>query len=146
MNIFMKIGNFFIKFILNSSLHGIMSSNTLLITFNGRKSGKAYTTPTNYTQDGNIVRIISQRDRVWWRNLVGGAPVILRLRGENVKGRAEALTDDFHVVQGLEAFLQPKPQFARYFGIGLDDQGNFKIKDVHEAAKTRVVVEITLAE
>jgi hypothetical protein len=142
----MKIGNFFMKFLLRSPFHRMISNNTLLISYKGRKSGKVYTTPTNYTQEGDIVRIISQRDRVWWRNLVGGAPVILRLRGENVKGSANAFTDDVRIAEGLTAFLRPNPRFAKYFSIGLNEQGNFKTEDVHEAAKTRVAVEITLAE
>jgi hypothetical protein len=146
MNAFMKIGNFFTKFLLRSPFHGMMSSNTLLISFTGWKSGKAYTTPTNYNQEGDIVRIVSQRDRVWWRNLVGGAPVTLRIRGDDKYGTADAFTDNIRVAQGLEAFLQPNPQFAGYFSIGLDEHGNFKTDDIKKAAKTRVIVEISLAE
>lgn len=146
MSTFMKIGNFFMKFLLRSPLHGMMSTNALLISFTGWKSGKAYTTPTNYTQDGDIVRIISQKDRVWWRNLVGGAPVTLRLRGKDRHGTANAFTDDARVGQGFEAFLKPNPQLARYFGIGLDEHENIIKEDLVEAAKSRVVVEIDLSD
>jgi hypothetical protein len=146
MSPFMKIGNFFMKLLLHSPLHGIMSGNTLLISFTGWKSGKAYTTPTNYTQEDDIVRIISQKDRVWWRNLVGGAPVTLHLRGKVRYGTADAFPDDIRVAKGLGAFLQPNPQLARYFGIGRDKHGSFIKEDIVKAAKTRVVVEITLSE
>jgi len=143
---FLKIGNFFMKLLLNSPLHGMMSSNTLLISYTGWKSGKTYTTPVNYTQDGDMVRIVSQRDRVWWRNLIGGAPVTLRLRGKDRYGTANAFTDDARLMQGFEAFLRPNPQLARYFGIRHDQHGILNKEDIVEASKSRVVVEIVLSE
>ena len=38
----------FVKLILCSPLHGILSRNTMLFTFTGRRSGKEYTTPVNF--------------------------------------------------------------------------------------------------
>jgi hypothetical protein len=132
------------KILLRSPLHGIMSKNTLLVTFIGWKSGNVYTTPTNYSQDGEIIRIVSFRYRVWWQNLVGKAPVTLRLRGEDVRGDADVLTDDRSVAQGLRAYLQPMLSFSKYFDIDLDENGQLITEDIHEAAKTRVIVEVTV--
>ena len=42
-----------VKFVLQSPMHPLMSSNTMLLTFPGRKSGKPYTTPINYAREGN---------------------------------------------------------------------------------------------
>ncbi len=144
MNAFMKTGNFFMKVLLGSPIHGILSKNTLLISFTGRKTGKTYTTPVNYTQDENTVWITSNRDRVWWRNLEGGASISLRLRGKKVRGQAEIFKDDKRVAQGLEAFLKPNPGNAKYFDIDLDDSGLPKAGDVLKAAARRVVIKISL--
>ena len=37
-----------VKVILRSPLHGLMSRNTILLEFKGRKSGKIYSTPVSY--------------------------------------------------------------------------------------------------
>ncbi len=78
---------------LQSSNPGALSKNHLLITFEGRKSGKHYTIPVNYrhTAEGTIV--VSTEAR-WWRNLEGGADVNLVLAGESVSGHAVPITDD----------------------------------------------------
>lgn len=47
------------KTILRSPIHGMVSKSILLITFTGRKSGKTYTTPVSYSQDGDLVTIFT---------------------------------------------------------------------------------------
>lgn len=88
-----KIGNRIVKFLLNTPFHGLVSGSLMLITFTGRKSGKIYTTPVQYGREGNTVTFFSQKQRSWWKNLLGGAPVNLRLQGRDVQGTAEALPD-----------------------------------------------------
>ena len=146
MKTFMKIGNFFMKAMLRSPLHRMLSKNLLLITFLGWKSGNFYTTPTNYIQDGETVWLSSTRDRVWWRNMVGGAAVTLRLRGKDVKGKANAYEDDEKVADGLTAIFKAAPNFAKYFKVTLDENGQPNPTELTEAAKTRVVIEIILSE
>jgi deazaflavin-dependent oxidoreductase (nitroreductase family) len=47
---------------------------TLLLTFTGRKSGKSYSTPLVYFQDGDSYVVVgsdgaARRDPQWWKNL-----------------------------------------------------------------------------
>ena len=49
--------------------------DTRLITVTGRKTGRKYTTPVGYYQEGDTLWVISSRDRTWWRNATGGAQV-----------------------------------------------------------------------
>ena len=51
----MRMMNKLPLFLLRSPLHGVMSKRVLLVTFTGRKSGKAYTTPVSYMREGDIV-------------------------------------------------------------------------------------------
>ena len=74
--------------LLHSSLHGILSGTTLLITVTGRKSGRSYTIPVNYVRDNGALATFSRRDRTWWRNLEGGATVSVRVRGQALQGMA----------------------------------------------------------
>jgi hypothetical protein len=57
-NQFLKIGNGFMRAILRSPLHGLVSNNVILITFTGRKSGNTYTMPVNYVRDGDALIIL----------------------------------------------------------------------------------------
>ena len=83
--------NPFVKLLLRSPLHGLMSGGTLLLTFAGRRSGRPYTTPVSYARDGNSVTLITNRQHGWWRNLRGGAPVQARLKGRDLSGTARVV-------------------------------------------------------
>jgi len=71
------------KALLRSPAHGLLSGAFMLITVTGRKTGRRYTTPVNYVRDGDLLTVLSRRKRSWWRNVRGGAPVTLRLRGKD---------------------------------------------------------------
>jgi deazaflavin-dependent oxidoreductase (nitroreductase family) len=130
--------------LLRSLLHGMLSGNTLVITYTGRKSGKLFSTPVNYVRDGDVLWTISYRRRTWWRNLAD-SPVTLRLQGKDVTGVARAITDQQEVADCLMAYLRKAPQIAKYIGVGLDASGQPKTEGVAEAAKTRVMVRVQLS-
>lgn len=73
--------------ILRSPWHGMRSERLLLLTFTGRKSGKEFTTPLRYVQEGETLRMTVVYP--WWKNLVGGATVRVLLRGKIRSGTAE---------------------------------------------------------
>ena len=141
-----RVGNIFVGGILRSPFHRLLSKNTMLITFTGRLSGKRYTTPVNYLLIGDVLSVVSQRDRTWWRNLRGGSLVTLQLNGEKVRGRAVVVEDDEGIHQHLLAYLQQAPNLARYFGVELDVEGRPDEEDVARASRSRVMVRIGLDE
>ena len=131
------------QFILRSPLHGMVSKTILLITFTGRKSGKIYTTPVDYSQDGDQVFIFTHAN--WWKNLRSGAPVTLRLRGREFQGLAEPVAEDKQAVAaGLAAHLRKVPFDAKFYGVTFDDQGNPNPEQVAQAAQTAVMVRVRL--
>ena len=136
---FQIMGNVFMGGILRSPLHALLSRNTLLITFKGRRSGKQYTTPVNYALVGDHIFVTSMKDRTWWRNLRGGAQVTLRLQGKKVSGWGEVIED---VGSSLMAYLRASPNFARYFEVEVDSEGHLVEADVARAARPRVMVKI----
>ena len=92
-----RTGNQAVKLLLRSPLHPLVSGRLVLITVTGRKSGRSFTFPTGYAQRGEQVRIgVGWPERkLWWRNLRGeGAPVRLRLRGQELTGHARARGDE----------------------------------------------------
>ena len=130
--------------LLRSPLHSVISSNTMLMTYTGRKSGKIFTTPMNYLRmkdsRGEYLLTTSLRERTWWRNLRGGAAVTLQLQGKNMPAQAEAHEDEGVVISELEAFFEQAPKMAKYFGVKIEANGKPNRDDVARAAQTRVVV------
>ena len=123
------------KFILRSPFHGMVSKTVLLITFTGSKSGKTYTTPVDYSQEGDQVYIFTHAN--WWKNLRGGAPVTLRIRGRELRGLAEAFAEDkCAVAAGLTAHLRKVPSDAKYYGVTFDDHNNPRAEEVEKATQS----------
>jgi len=87
-NVMNSFANTLVKPLLKSPLHPLMSRKLVLITYTGRKSGKAYTLPVEYTQHDHTLTILTWKNRTWWKNLEGGASVTVRLQGKEVNGKA----------------------------------------------------------
>jgi deazaflavin-dependent oxidoreductase (nitroreductase family) len=131
------------KFVLRSPVHGMVSKTVLLITFTGRKSGKTYTTPVSYSQFEDQVFIFTHG--TWWKNLRSDTPVILRLRGQELRGLAETVPEDKQAIAaGLCAHLRKVPSDARYYGVTFDDQGNPSSEEVEKAVQSVVMIRIRL--
>ena len=90
--------NALVRTILRSPWHALMSPRLLLITFIGRKSGKAFTTPIRYVQEGETLRLKVLVRYPWWKNLREQATVRVLLRGKMRTGRAEMLPEESDVV------------------------------------------------
>jgi deazaflavin-dependent oxidoreductase (nitroreductase family) len=131
------------KFVLRSPVHGMVSKSILLITFTGRKSGKTYTTPVSYSQNGDQVTIFTHAD--WWKNLRDEAPVTVRIRGKELQGLAEPVAEDKQAVAaGLIEHLRKVPSDARYYRVTFDEHGYPRADEVEIAAQTTVMVRIRL--
>lgn len=111
--LFVRVQNPFMKWLLRSPLHGMVSGMYLLITFTGRKSGTVYTTPVQYHRDGQRLVIVTSRAYQWWKNLEGGATVRLRLRGQDQTGRAETTLDEA-IIRAMLRQMYPGQPAARY--------------------------------
>jgi deazaflavin-dependent oxidoreductase (nitroreductase family) len=91
MKLLFLLGNPFVILALRSPLHRIISGSFMLITVTGRKTGHSYTTPVNYVREGDTVTLVCRAFRRWWRNVEGGAPVTLRIRGRDWHGVARTV-------------------------------------------------------
>lgn len=129
--------------VLRSALHPLLSRNLALLTYRGRRTGRAYTIPVSYQRDGGQVTVFSNQR--WWRNLRGGARVELRLRGKRVPGRAEVHEDGPTVVAAVRDYLARKgPGAGRTINLRLPDGGIPDDRVLTEATRSHVVVRITL--
>jgi deazaflavin-dependent oxidoreductase (nitroreductase family) len=111
-----RLQNPFMKWLLRSPLHGVVSRKYMLITVTGRRTGRQYTTPVQYGRAGDALVVITSRDYLWWRNLRGGADVTLHLRGETATGWAH-VEDEAAAVERAARAVYPgltDAQLARF--------------------------------
>jgi deazaflavin-dependent oxidoreductase (nitroreductase family) len=145
-----KIANPFVRLILRSPLHGLMSAAVLSITYRGKKSGKEYTLPVQYAQEGKVIYIVPGKpeQKTWWRNLRGGAPVKLTLRGKSVSGQALVLqgeSDSQRIAEALLLYLQKFPMTAQMHDVRVSEKGDFNLDDIRRVSDTLVMVNVDLA-
>ena len=93
-----------------------LSANLMLVSYTGRKTGKAYRQPVSYVRDGEV--LLTPGGGRWTLNLAGGRPVTIRLRGRAVAvARAELVTDAAEVERLLGVITQKNPRAARFVPI-----------------------------
>src|SRR4051794_40860065 len=64
-----------------------LSSQLMLLSYTGRKTGRAYRQPVSYVRDGDV--LLTPGGGKWKLNLDESAPVRLRLSGRDVLARPE---------------------------------------------------------
>lgn len=132
-------GNTVVNWVLRSPLHGVMSRSTLIVSYQGRKSGQWYHVPVNYVQDNNQMVTTSQRDRVWWRNLRAGSPVTIRLRGQDVRVVPTVYEEPADVASRLRRIFEINPRMARYFQVEMQ-AGQPLDDDLKRVSQERVII------
>ena len=92
-----------------------LSGNLMLISYTGRKTGKAYRQPVSYARDGEM--LLTPGGGRWTLNLEGGRPARVRRRGRDVPARAELVTDPAAVERLLGVITRENPRAARFIPI-----------------------------
>jgi hypothetical protein len=131
-------------FLLRTPLHIIFSKSIMLLQFRGRKTGKVYSTPVSYLREGDIVTAFT--DSPWQRNLLGGAPVTVYLKGTAVKGVAKVIDDRDAVTKGLSHFLRRVRSDARVYGVSFDAKGQPIREQVERGSQHHVMLKIQLPD
>ena len=136
-------GNDFMAWVLRSPFHGMLSNGIMLITVTGRKTGKKYTTPVGYYEEGGYLWVITSRDRTWWKNLRGGAEVGLLLKRKPVIARAELQLDEKAVEVRMVEYLHHVPMAAKQMGVRVES-GIPNAEDIARTAKDRLFIRILM--
>jgi deazaflavin-dependent oxidoreductase (nitroreductase family) len=138
-----RLLNPLIELIPHSPAHGMLSGRLILLTFYGRKSGRRYTIPVGYARtDGTLLLGTEYR---WWKNLRGGAPVEVRLRGEVRPGIADVVTDEEGMAEAYQTMLAAAPEYLRAIGVSSLPDGRPRQEDVARVRREgHVVVRVRL--
>ncbi len=75
----------------------------MLISFTGRKTGKAYRQPVSYVQQGDV--LLTPGGGKWKWNLRDGQSVRIRLQGVDVIARPEVIKDPDEIERLLAVLL-----------------------------------------
>jgi hypothetical protein len=121
--------------LLHSPLHGMFSGNTMVVRYTGRKSGKTYHLPVDYLRVGETLLTVSYKNRTWWRNLRGGAPVSIYLQGKDMRAHSVVIEDEQGVIEGLKEFIIGKRIAARMIGVRLGADGQPEQESLKQAAE-----------
>ena len=132
--------NSVVRFLLRSPLHRKLSKSIVLIGYRGRRTGKAYLTPANYVRMDGVLSVLSNRERLWWRNLRGLPQASLVLRGRRLQARPRVLEDRTEVIAALDAHLRRVPWLARTLGVGMAGDGQWNAEDLDRIAERTVVI------
>jgi len=117
----MRAANGFVSAVLRSPAHGLLSGSTGLVRYTGRRSGRTFTTPTQYASwDGGVVILVGRPEtKTWWRNFRAERPIDVLVRGRWTSMSARAMVgadEPAAVAPRLDAYLQRFPRAARTFG------------------------------
>ena len=97
-----------------------LSGNLMLISYTGRKTGKAYRQPVSYARDGET--LLTPGGGRWTLNLADGRPAQVRLRGRDDArprrtrhrpGRGGAAARSHHQGEPAGRAVHPDPPPAR---------------------------------
>jgi deazaflavin-dependent oxidoreductase (nitroreductase family) len=110
-----------------------LSANLMLISYTGRKTGKAYRQPVSYARDGEV--LLTPGGGRWTLNLAGGRPVRIRLRGRDVAARPELVTDAAEVERLLGVIATKNPRSARFIPIPRRPDGRLEPEALEAALR-----------
>jgi deazaflavin-dependent oxidoreductase (nitroreductase family) len=134
--------NTIMSLLLRSPLHSLISSQIMLLSFHGRKTGKLYTTPVGYMREGNTITLFTGHQ--WWRNLQHDAPVTVHIGKNTLHGTANVTLDKTTTLPVLHRYLQKSPNAARAFSVSKNSSGDFDAESLQDAVQRFTMMQIQL--
>jgi hypothetical protein len=113
------IGNAIVTMVLRSPLHRMLSGSTDVIRYTGRRTGRVFTTPTQYASSGDDIVIMVARaaSKQWWRNFTDerDLDVLVRRTWRPMRARAVIGAHEPETVRPLlDAYLARFPRMAKF--------------------------------
>jgi deazaflavin-dependent oxidoreductase (nitroreductase family) len=108
----MKRVNIPIRFVLGFPFPTPLSSRLMLVSYTGRKTGRAYRQPVSYVRDDDI--LLTPGGGKWKLNLRAGEPVTIRLQGHDVTARPEFVRNAGEVGDLLHDMMARNPRLTSF--------------------------------
>lgn len=133
--------NGIVKPVLRSSAHPAFSGRFMLLTYEGRRTGRTYTIPVEFfLRDGGDVWALGQKGG-WTRNMRGGREATLRIRGREFRVTGAAVEEAKEVADMMAELLRERgPRAFLGHGLGLPGDREATHEEVMEAASGQCMV------
>lgn len=92
-----------------------LGGGLMLISYTGRRTGKAYRQPVSYARDRDA--LLTPGGGRWTLNLRDGKPVRIRLRGRDVTATPELVTEPAELERLLDVIARENPRAAKFVPI-----------------------------
>jgi hypothetical protein len=130
--------------ILRSPLHGMMSSDLLVLEYRGQKTGRAHSIPLAYVTRAGQSYCGTRSSSAWWKNFTVSSPVSVWMRGERLDAHAERLASSSPEARlAFVAFLRANRGTAKLvYNVRVDDHGAPDASDLEREIHNSAVVRI----
>jgi hypothetical protein len=113
----LRLANPFVRSVLRSPAHRMLSGSLMVLTYTGRRSGRRFAIPVMYAlRDDDVVALASSPEaKQWWRTFETGAPATLRVAGRVVEAHGRLLAGP-EAREALTTYLTRFPRAAGALG------------------------------
>ena len=129
--------NPFMRLVLGSRAHRMMSGQLMLLSFTGRRTGRSYTTPVSYVREGTDLFVPG--GGAWWKNLTSGTARVC-LQGTWHVVTPEVIREPVAVSAVLSRMLATNPAIAVFTGIRPGSDGRPLAKSLERERRRGFVV------
>ena len=133
--------NPFVRVILKSPIHFILSHQILLFRVIGRKSKKIYEIPASYAHINDALVCVTLRENLWWKNFIDIEDQEIYFKGKKINKKIFInFSDDNFVRTKLKELIEHNPIDAFFAGVKLDRNKVPNSEDLDKAAKLHTVI------
>lgn len=142
-----RLANLVVVALSETPLHRLFSHQVMVLRFNGRRSGRAFTIPVSFMtisqSDSEQVLCMTDSANIWWKNLLDPQVMAITLRGQRYAVSATVVTDDHQAIErALASFCRRSRVSALFSGVSMSG-GEPNSADLTVAAKRHVLIELT---
>ena len=144
MKLLFRFINPFVRLILKSPIHFLISHQILLFRVVGRRSKRIFEIPASYAHINDSLVCVTLRENLWWKNFKDIETQEIYFKGKKInKNISINFTDNDFVRDKLKELIEHNPIDAFFAGVKLDKNKVPNSADLDKAADLHTVIILT---
>ena len=136
--------NPFVRLILKSPFHFLISHQILLFRVVGRRSKKIFEIPASYAHINGSLVCVTLRENLWWKNFKDIETQEIYFKGKKInKNISINFTNNAFVREKLKELIEHNPIDAFFAGVKLDKNKIPNPADLDKASELHTVIILT---